>query len=162
MDLKKISVSNQAFKDLNQHPDKIGDYIALLDNDQSIEVYLDYEGHFYTLTNDESLIEYLEQFDILDDEIMIVEPSFMIRSANINDINIFNETSDNFLSDDSLIKSYILEANTQYSQLLVVEYLGEMIGFVKYLVFEDEVVLNLYTQSIGNILKEDVWSILSK
>lgn len=58
MDSVRIKVDKSLIKAFREHPEDYGDYVVILKNGMYTDVYLD-DGEYYTITNDQALIQYL-------------------------------------------------------------------------------------------------------
>jgi hypothetical protein len=69
-----IKVPKNLIQSFEEHPEPYGDYVVILKNDMYTDVYKGDDGEWYTITNDEALIAYLNHQDHLEYCIQCGEP----------------------------------------------------------------------------------------
>ena len=59
----KLYVPKELIKNEDEHPEKYGDLIVVLENDMYTDVYIDENGNYYSYTNNQNLINYIKSFN---------------------------------------------------------------------------------------------------
>lgn len=57
----KLFIPKELIKEKEEHPEEYGELVVILKNNMWTDVYTDEAGLFYSLTNDEDLIEYVKK-----------------------------------------------------------------------------------------------------
>lgn len=57
----KLFIPKELIKRKQEHPEEYGELIVILKNNMWTDVYTSKEGLFYSITNDENLIEYVKK-----------------------------------------------------------------------------------------------------
>jgi hypothetical protein len=61
-DTIKLFIPKELIKKVQKHPEEYGDKIVILNNDMWTDVYEDDDGKYYSWTNDEELIAYVNSY----------------------------------------------------------------------------------------------------
>jgi len=133
------------------HPEFYGESIVELKNGMDTDIYTDEDGYLFTITNEEELIEYLQENYIDDQEIILESSQLKLRSINHHDTDLlfdwFNQKTNYTYNDlgldkDSVI-TYISHSRTVYSHLFMINVNGIDLGLIGYTVIDGVAIINL-------------------
>ena len=133
------------------HPEFYGESIVQLKKGMVTDIYTNEDGYLFTITNDENLIEYLQENYVDDKNLFINLNKISIRSICHNDINFlfewFNQTTNYSYNDLGLdiesISVFVSHSRTMYSHLFMIAINKADVGLIGYNVFDDEAIVNL-------------------
>ena len=145
----EVIVPRMLIKNHLPHPEDYGESLVELLNGMVTDVYTNYNGDLFTMTNDRELIKYLEHSDVDDCIYTLNSNSIQLRTIRISDIELLmnwmnseiKQTEFKHTFDD--IQLYISHAITFNSHLFIVSKENLPIGLAGYNVIHSVGILNL-------------------
>jgi len=147
----EVIVPRELVKKHYPHPEFYGESIVELKNGMDTDIYTNEDGYLFTITNEDELIEYLQE-NYMDDQVVLFESiQLQIRSINHQDTDLlfawFNKKTNYSYNDlgldkDSVI-TYISHSRTVYSHLLMISVNEINLGLIGYTVIDGVAIINL-------------------
>lgn len=163
MKTRKMNVPRSIVKRHMPHPEYFGESIVELANGMVTDVYSEEDCLLYTMTNNESLIEYLS-LQKKDHETTVIQIlSYTLKAITADDLKMIHEwflispfrRAQSVDNDMSIVYEYISHAKSIFSDVFLLSKNTVNLGLLGFTIVHDVAILycDLYTHSATNTIE---------